>query len=91
MPPYPVLCYAKGCSREAAYKIAARWSDGITSELKTYFLACPECLATLYESAKAKKAACRLAEGETLGEPGVFELTHGRRDRELVRRADLER
>jgi hypothetical protein len=91
MPPYPVLCYAKGCSREAAYKIAARWSDGITSELKTYFLACPECLAALYQSAKAKKAACRLAEGETLGEPGVFELTHGRRDRELVRRADLER
>ena len=90
MPPYPVMCYAEECSNEAVFKIAARWSDGVTRELKTYFLACPGCLAELYRRAKLKKAACRLAAGETLGEPEVFEMTRGRRDRDLVRRADLE-
>jgi len=91
MPPYRVMCYAKGCPREAVYKIAARWSDGVTSELKTYSLACAECLPDLYGTATVKKAACRLAAGETLGDPEVFEMTRGRRDKELVRRAELER
>ena len=90
MPPYPVLCYAKDCPRESAYKIAARWSDGVTGELKTYFLACPDCLPELYRIARVKQSACRLAPGETLGDPEIFEMTRGRRDRELVRRPDLE-
>jgi len=90
MPPYPVLCYAEGCSREGRYKIAAQWSDGVTRELKTYFLACTECLPELYGTARVKKAACRLAAGETLGEPEVFEIRRGARDRELVRRPELE-
>jgi hypothetical protein len=85
------MCYARGCPHEAAYKIAARWSDGVTSELKTYFLACPECLPELYRTARVKKAACRLAAGESLGDPEVFEVRRGARDRELVRRPELER
>ena len=91
MPPYPVMCYAKGCPREAVYKIAARWSDGVTSELKTYFLSCADCLAEHYSTAGLKKAACRLAPGETLGDPEVFEMTRGRRDPDLIRRVDLEK
>jgi hypothetical protein len=90
MPPYPVVCYAPGCSRPAVYKIAARWSDGITHELKTYSLACPDCVAALFTRAAAKRAACRLAPGETLEEPGVYELHRGERDRTLRRRPDLE-
>jgi hypothetical protein len=90
LPPYPVICYANGCPREAVYKIAAGWSDGVTSELKTYFLACAECLPELYRAARVKKARCRLAAGESLGDPQVFEMTRGRRDRELVRRRELE-
>jgi hypothetical protein len=90
MPSYQVQCYANGCSREAEYKIAAEWSDGVTRELKTYALACPECLPELYKSALSKKAACRIANGETLGDPQVFEMRRGARDRELVRRAELE-
>jgi hypothetical protein len=90
LPPYPVICYTSDCPTEAVYKIAARWSDGVTSELKTYFLACESCLPELYRVAKVKKAACRLAAGESLVEPQVFEMTRGRRDRELVRRAELE-
>ena len=90
LPPYRVMCYAPGCPNEAAYKIAARWSDGVTSELKTYSLACPGCVSELFRAARVKKAACRLAAGESLGDPEVFELTRGRRDRQLVRRPELE-
>jgi hypothetical protein len=91
MPPYPVLCYAAGCGRPAAFKIAARWSDGTTRELKTYSLTCVGCLPALFTAANERRRACRLAPGETLDAPEVYELNRGVRDRELVRRADLER
>ena len=90
MPPYPVLCYAPGCRHPAAFKIAARWSDGLTHELKTYSLACPSCLHSLLDVARKKHASCRLAPGETLEEPGVYELHRGERDKTLKRRPDLE-
>jgi hypothetical protein len=90
MPPYPVLCYSPGCGAAAAFKVAARWSDGVTHELKTYALACPGCLPALFRTAAAKRAACRLAPGETLDEPGVYDLGRGERDRALKRRPDLE-
>src|SRR5947207_1447561 len=87
---YPVLCYRPGCGRPAVYKIAARWSDGVTQELKTYALSCPACLAGQYRRSREKRAACRLAGGETLDVPAIYELAHGRRDARLVRRPDLE-
>jgi hypothetical protein len=90
MSPYPLVCNRPGCGRAAVYKIAARWSDGVTSELKTYGLCCAGCLGELYPRSRAKQAACRLAAGETLEVPGVYELIRGRRDRQLVRRSDLE-
>jgi len=73
------------------YKIAARWSDGVTGELKTYALSCPDCLAALYERSLARQKMCRLAPAETLEVPGIFKLVRGQRDRELTRRADLEK
>ena len=91
MPPYPVFCYAVGCSSPAAYKIAARWSDGITDELKTYYLSCPSCLPKLYAIAMVKRSACRLAPGESLDAPCVYELNRGGRDKTLKRRSDLEK
>jgi hypothetical protein len=90
MPLYALFC-SRGCGRPAVYKIAARWSDGITQELKTYALCCPECLAASLQAGRAKQAACRTAPGETLGPPGVYELCRGRRDAQLARREDLER
>ena len=90
MSPYPVVCYAPGCRAPAAYKIAAKWSDGVTAELKTYALSCAACLARQFAAAGAKRAACRLAPGESLDAPGVYELTRGGRDRALARRPDLE-
>jgi hypothetical protein len=91
MPSYPVLCYVPGCGQLAVFKIAARWSDGITQELKTYGLCCPACLAGWYERSRQKQAVCRRAPGETLETPGIFELVRGQRDRQLVRREDLEK
>jgi len=91
MPPYPVRCYTRGCDRLAAYKIAARWSDGITQELKTYSLCCKECLPESFRRSRAKQAACRLAPGETLEPPGIYDLQRGLRDSHLNRRHDLER
>jgi hypothetical protein len=90
MPPYPVLCYTKGCGQPAVYKIAARWSDGITHELKTYALSCPACLPACFRSSRLGQAACRTAPGETLEPPGIYELQRGRRDQQLARRQDLE-
>jgi hypothetical protein len=90
MPPYPVMCYAVKCPNHAAFKVAARWSDGITDELKTYYLACPDCLAKLYALAVTKRSVCRLAPGETLDAPGIYEIHRGERDKTLKQRPDLE-
>ena len=90
MPPYSASCLQPGCVRPAVYKIAARWSDGVTHELKTYALCCEECLAEWLQRSWAKQAACRLAAGETLGLPGVYEMVRGQRDQQLARRHDLE-
>lgn len=88
---YPVLCYARTCKQPATYKIAARWSDGHTEELKTYNLSCEQCLPELFRRSRQKQRACRLAPGEVLDPPGIYKLEHGRRDRQLQRLQDLEK
>ncbi|HEY1379257.1 MAG TPA: hypothetical protein VGF55_20815 [Gemmataceae bacterium] len=90
MPPYAVLCYTPGCGRPAAYKVAARWSDGVTSELKTYGLACEACLPAWFRRARQRQAVCRIAGGETLGGPGIYGVERGRRDQNLERLTELE-
>jgi hypothetical protein len=90
MPPYPVLCYTKGCQQKAVYKVAAHWSDGQTGELKTYALACPDCLAAWFRKSRAKQSACHKAPGEVLEPPGVYYLARGQRDQQLRRAMDVE-
>lgn len=91
MPSYPLICYQPGCGQPARFKIAARWSDGHTSELKTYGITCEVCLGTWFARALARQKVCRLTRGETLEIPAIFELIQGPRERQLVRREDLER
>src|SRR4051794_215904 len=91
MPRYEVRCTQPGCSQPAVYKIAARWSDGATEELKTYALCCAECLPEVFRTSCDKQVKCRTTRGETLEVPGIYLLTHGQRDRQLERRTDLER
>src|SRR6516162_8880998 len=90
MAPYPIICYRKGCEQRAIYKIAARWSDGITSELKTYALTCADCLPAFFHQSRQRQKACRTAPGETLDLPAIFRMVYGQRDRNLERLADLE-
>jgi hypothetical protein len=85
MTAYPVLCYTPGCGQAAEYKVAARWSDGVTRELKTYGLACEACLPAWFRRAKERHSNCRLASGETLLEPAVYRLRQRARDQELER------
>jgi len=72
------------------YKIAARWSDGQTSELKTYGLACETCLPGLYEESIKRQLTARTLPGEVGERPGIYRLHGGERDRDLVRMSDLE-
>ena len=90
MPPYPILCYRTGCNQPAVYKIAARWSDGITAELKTYALSCADCLLAFFHKSRQKQKACRIAPGEVLEAPGIYLMARGQRDRVLNRLSDLE-
>ena len=91
MPPYPIYCSQPGCNNVARYKIAARWSDGATQELKTYALTCDNCLPDAFQRSCEKQAACRLAPGEILEAPGIYTLERGRRDTEICRLVDLEK
>lgn len=90
MPPYQVYCYTPGCKNPAVYKIAARWSDGVVGELKTYGLCCADCLPAWYAKACAKQKACRLAPLETLEPPGIYRHERGQRDQALERLTELE-
>ena len=87
---YRIQCYGKDCPREAVYKIASRWSDGVTGELKTYSLCCADCLPDHFRFSRDKQSACRLAAGETLEPPGIYLIRRGAHDYELRRLTDVE-
>lgn len=87
---YPVLCYGKECTQPATYKIAARWSNGLISELKTYGLACESCLPALFRDSLVRQRKARMLPGELGEPPGIYRLASGGRDGELVRLNDLE-
>ena len=91
MPPYTVVCRTPGCGLPARYKIAARWTDGVTAELKTYALCCENCLAESFATSRRKQENCWLATGEELQPPGIYLLQRGQRDQQLERLEELER
>ena len=90
MKPYPIPCYGVACRHTAAYKIASRWSDGQTAELKTYAMACENCLPALYRDAERRHGTCRLSAGETLDAPSIFDRSPEAPDRFRNPRRDLE-
>lgn len=87
---YPVVCHGAGCTAPGPFKIAARWTDGATQELKTYSLACAECVPGLLAEARAKHAVCRTAEGEILDPPGVYDRPDPEKPTVMRWRSDLE-
>ena len=83
-------------SRESVRRVgdllAVDGREGVDRGLQLGFLlrAAPRGREAVFADAVERRAACRLALGETLDEPGVYEMVRGDRDRVLKRRADLE-
>lgn len=75
----------------ARYKVAAEWTGGGYTELKTYGFADDHCLDRVYRMAFERAKAIRFSEGESLGEMRVYFLDAHRHDYELARAIDVER
>lgn len=71
-----VPCSHPHCHQPAAFKIAAAWSDGPSSELKTYGFACDRHHAEIAGQAAERRAKIQFepAENETLGAVEVHPL-----------------
>ena len=82
---YQPKCSTAGCDRHGLYKVAAPWSYGNIRELKNYGVCCEDHRDGLLERAREKVQDVDLAEGEEVGEIGVYRLLPGVSDRELSR------
>lgn len=71
-------------THSAKYKVAAVWTGGGYSELKTYGFADDACVERVVESARRRAARVPLAEGEHLGPVTVYHLEPGKHDYELT-------
>ena len=88
---FVVRCTDNQCAdREAKYKIAAEWSGGGYSELKTFGFADDECLERVFKAARERAAKIRIVEGEGLGDLRIYQLQPKRHDFELERMTQLE-
>jgi len=88
--PLPVRCAVASCDEPATYKIAAAWSDGQFSELKTYGLCCHAHLGTVFRAAAARRLASAAGSAESQDEIGIYRFEPGKRDRQLQRLWGLE-
>lgn len=85
-----VRCSMPDCGEPATYKVAAPWSDGRFSELKTYGLSCREHIRDVLRSAEARWLAYEPVRGETVQDVGIYIYEPGKPDRDLERDMDLE-
>jgi hypothetical protein len=85
---YSPTCSTPQCGQPATYKVAAPWSNGTSRELKNYGLACEAHREAQLALARQHREGLKLAEGETVGPVGLYQLAPGRRDAELNRIAD---
>jgi hypothetical protein len=90
MPTTTVRCSLPDCREPASYKIAAPWSDGSFSELKTYGFACSNHLGGVFRAAEARRKEYPPGPGETVEELAIFRYEQGKRDRQLQRLWGLE-
>ena len=59
------------CRAPAAYKIAARWSDGHLAELKTYGFACSEHLGAIFRDSEQRRSNY-IPPGESIEELAIY-------------------
>ena len=81
MPSKTVHCSDAQCAEAAIYKIAAPWSDGAFTELKTYGHACSEHLGLVFREAEQRREAYVPLPSETIEEIGIYRYEQGKRDR----------
>ena len=87
-----VTCSHPTCSEQAAYKIAARWTDGRLAELKTYGFACSEHLGDIFRESLGRQQHYTPGPGETIEEMAIYRYEPGKsRDRFLQRLWGLKR
>ncbi len=87
---YVPTCSANGCGHAAVYKIAASWSDGTSWELKHYGLACDVHRHSQLARGQIHRQDLLLADGEVVGQVGLFEFRLNARDAELKRLPEHE-
>jgi hypothetical protein len=85
---YQPTCSTSDCGKPAIYKVAAPWSNGTSRELKNYGLACEDHRNSQLALAQLHRKDLRLAEGETVGQVGLYRLVPGKLDAELPRLPD---
>lgn len=85
-----VRCTLSHCEEPAAYKVAAPWSDGSFTELKTYGYACSEHLGPVFRAAEGRQETYAPTPAETIEELGIYKYEQGKRDRQLQRLWGLE-
>ena len=85
-----VRCSSHSCEEPAVYKIAAPWSDGRFSELKTYGFACVDHLKDVLRSAEARWLDYEPVKGEVVQDIGIYRYETGKSDRQLQRDEDIE-
>ena len=85
-----VKCLIPECQEPASYKIAAQWSDGIFSELKSYGFACSDHLGAVFREAEQRREEYTPSPGESLEELAIYKFEQGKRDRQLQRLWGLE-
>lgn len=85
-----VRCSLEGCREPASYKIAAPWTDGQFTELKTYGHACTDHIGAVFAEAEQRREAYQPLPGETVEEIGIYRYEQGKRDRQLQRLWGLE-
>ena len=72
-----VTCSHPDCPEPAAYKVAARWSDGSFSELKSYGFACSDHLAEVFQDAEDRRLDYTLCPGEVIEEIAIYRFEPG--------------
>ncbi len=85
-----IRCSIPNCKEAAQYKLAAPWSDGRFTELKTYGHACAEHVGQVFRSAEDRRSTYKAAPGEQVGELGIYRSEKGWLDWQLQRDTELE-
>src|SRR5258707_1392375 len=91
MPTTTVRCSLPECREPASYKIAAPWSDGSFSELRTYGFACSNHLGPVFRAAEERQETYPPTKGEAASVFGRSRLSNPARQGRYNGRSSLPR